>query len=165
MPALAYRVTKPSSEDQAIIDRVAEAVQKGHPIQTAGRMAGIGGSTASMWLLKGSQEIDRGEEHGSHVAFAEAVKQAEAELVDAMLTHIHDAAEADHKHWTAAMTLLERRSPGFSKNQRIEIEQHVTHHVELPAGPEQSLLEIVQKHITSGLPLLPAPGGTHSPDN
>ncbi len=144
MPTLAFRALTPKPTDQLIIDRVAEAVRKGHPLQTAGRLAGIGGSTASMWLLKGTEEVAAGEQ-GSHVAFAEAVKQAEAELVDSMLTHIQDAAESDHKHWPAAMTLLERRFPAdFGRNQRIEIEQNVTitHRVELGTAL-QSVLDMI----------------------
>ena len=81
------------------------------------------------------------------MAFAEAVKQAEAELVDSMLTHIQDAAESDHKHWPAAMTLLERRFPNdFGRNQRIEIEHNVnvTHRLELGSAEAAILARIVE---------------------
>ena len=149
----------PRPTDQRIIDRVVEATKLGHPIDTAGQLAGLGHDVARRWLVKGLQQLEDGDELGSHAAYAAAIKDAEAEMVDLQLHHV--ARDAANKGgWTAAMTLLERRRPrDFGRN--VQVEQHstltVTH--TLPEAPERALLELVR----DALPALP-PAPTIEPD-
>jgi len=117
----------PKPDDPDIIARVAEATAKGHPLATAGRMAGLGASVAQDWVHKGlllleaSPGVDPGE-LGPHAVFADAVKAAEATLVDSRLTRIDLAGEKGM--WAADMTLLERRFPGdFGRRSEARVEQ------------------------------------------
>ena len=87
------------------------------------------------------------------MGFASAFKQAEAELTDSLRGHIQDAAASGPKHWPAAMTLLERRVEGFSRNQKVEssVEVTVTHQLTMPDVAMNQLLEIVQTRLQQKL--------------
>jgi hypothetical protein len=146
MPALRTGTTLPRPTDPDIIARVAEATRKGHPITTAGTLAGIGAATATQWYSRGLEQLETDGELGSHALFALAVKQAEAELVDSQLGVIQDAGSKGM--WAAAMTLLERRFPqDFGRNQTVNVKQEsltVVLHGTLPPGAEHEL--IAQAH-------------------
>ncbi len=115
----------PRPGDPDIIKRFTSATRKGHPVATAATLAGIGGPTATQWLAAGNAELELakdGEELGSLARFAQAHKDALAELVDDRLGVIEDAAHAKGG-WVPAMTLLERRMPrDFGRNERLEVE-------------------------------------------
>ncbi len=157
MPTPKARPTRPHPDDPAIIERFSNAIRIGHPISTAAELAGIGDTTARRYLERGAAEAEA-EEQGSYRGFWEAFKQAEAAFIDENLQRIQVAAQ-EPKHWTAAMTLLERRRPqDFGRNQRIEIEsKSVVLHAALPALPEQQLLALLQAKLASGRKLLPPP--------
>ncbi|KKL14947.1 hypothetical protein LCGC14_2510530 [marine sediment metagenome] len=161
MPALAFRTTIPKPDDPRILNRMAEAIRKGHPIATAGTLAGIGETTAKDWYAAGEQALVQAETTGedpgalgSHALFASVVKQAEAELVDAKLGVIDEATRAKGG-WVAAMTLLERRRPrDFGKQQYLEVEQrNYNIHLTLPDGALPALLRLRGRE----LPQLPEP--------
>ncbi len=141
MPKLAYRVTMPKPDDPDIIRRFADATRKGHATATAAQLAGIGHATALQWLVAGNADLDAAQDGGvlgSHAGFALEHNQALADLVDAKLGQIHDAAASGPKFWPAAMTLIERRFPrDFGRNDRLEVEtKSVSVHVTLDALPE-----------------------------
>ena len=163
MPALATRSRLPRPDDPDIIQRVASAVERGHPIETAGKLAGLGLTVAWDWLKRGTEDIEAAppgtpvEELGSHAKFASAVKDAEARFVDAKLGIVNRCAEdGSSKAWLPAMTLLERRRPrDFGRNDRMEIDQRsllinvtVTDAV---SGPTLAkLLALAQRELQAG---------------
>ena len=170
MPALAARATMPRPGDTAIIAAFSNAIEQGHPIDTAATIAGIGAMTARDWITQGNAQLDADPdgarpvtELGSHAAFAAAHKQALAELVDAKLGQIHDAAASGPKFWPAAMTLIERRFPrDFGRNERLEIEQrsvnvNVTLEA-LPPGQREALIAALSR--TPPQALLAGPSDT-----
>ena len=155
----------PKPDDPDIVKRVTDATLLGHPIQTAGRMAGLGHTTAWEWLRKGTAllvehpEVDPAE-LGSHAVFADAVEKARAEMVDKQLRRI-DMAAKEPKNWPAAMTLLERRLPDdFGRNQRIEFNrtETVTHRLELGTAEAAILVRIAELEAENA-PLLTEGGG------
>ena len=127
MPALAERGRRPRPDDPGVLQRIERAAALGHPIQTAGRMAGLGHTTAWDWHRKGlamlndNPEVDP-RELGSHAVFADAFESGSAEMVDRKLAVINAATEeAPSKAWLPAMTLLERRRPqDFGRRDRAE---------------------------------------------
>lgn len=142
MPKLATRSTMPRPNDPDIIRRVAEAVRKGHPITTAGILAGLGDSVANYWWRTGCEQLEAGEEHGSHAPFARAVKRAQAEMLERCLVPINDQIEQGN--WVPGMTLAERRFPqDFGRNQTVSIKQETLTVIltgTLPPGAEAELL-------------------------
>ena len=150
MPALKSRSRMPRPDDPEILRSVAESTALGHPIQTAGRLAGLGHTTAWDWNRKGTAEIEANpdstpEELGALAVFADTVKRAEAQMVDIQLHHI--ARDAQNKGgWTAAMTLLERRRPkDFGRNVQVENNTTVTYVHELGPGASKA----IASHILS----------------
>ena len=146
MPALRTRTTMPKPSDPIIIARIATATQRGHPLHTAATLAGIGATTAKDWRTIGDEQLEAGDEHGSHAAFALALKQAEARLVARRLKRIDKAGQRGN--WAADMTLLERRFPqDFGRNQTVNVKTEslsVVLHGTLPPGAEHEL--IAQAH-------------------
>ena len=163
MPALAYRTTLPHPDDPDILQRVADATRKGHPLATAARLAGIGASTAQEWRATGNAMLQAHPftppgELGSHALFADAINQAEAEMVDAKLDEVNRDAALPGKGWTAAMTLLERRRPqDFARRTNVQVDQRtVSVNLTLPPAPEAELLQLVRARLEAGgTPLLP----------
>lgn len=127
MPALLYRTKMPKPDDPEILSRMAEATLAGHPLDTAGRLSGLGSSVAQDWYKQGSEALaaELGTEPsvlGSHAVFADCVNLASAQMVDAKLGVINEAT-LGKGGWVPAMTLLERRRPqDFGRFQRIEVE-------------------------------------------
>lgn len=163
MPKLATRTTMPKPNDPAIIARIAEATRKGHPITTAGVMAGLAPRTAAQWREQGEAEWEEGDELGSHVPLMLAVKQAEAELVDSQLDIVQDAGARGL--WAAAMTLLERRFPqDFGRNQTVHVKTEslsVVLHGTLPPGAEAELISQAHARLLArGTPQIEAGGGS-----
>lgn len=160
MPKLATRTTMPRPNDPDIIARVADATRKGHPITTAGTMAGIGASTGFTWLQAGQEELDAGQELGPHVGFLKAVKQAEADMVDSRLDVINEAG--DKGQWAAAMTLLERRMPdSFGRNQTVTVNQPSLAAALLDTLPLLAEAVLLQQRLDrlAALPRIEAGGG------
>jgi len=167
MPALASRATLPRPTDPDIIQRVTDAIRKGHPNRTASILAGLGPSTNTQWLAKGEDELaawDGTGEAGRYAKYALAVKLAEAEMVEQQLGVIQEATE---RAWQPAAWLLERRLPdSYALQQRVQIEQRsvsVTWNLDsLPAAQQaaiaQAVLDAVSAPATSPVtPLLTAP--------
>ena len=182
MPTLKTRTSMPKPNDPNILKGIAEATTLGHPIQTAGRLIGLGHTTAWDWLRKGTALLEASpdstpEELGSFAVFAVTVKDAEAKMVDKQLQYIQrDASQKGG--WTAAMTLLERRRPkDFGRNQQITVDTTVTYVHELGPGAEAAILarreelESLQgatETDTGGLPALPPaqqPDASHTDEN
>ena len=157
MPTLAYRTKMPRPDDPDILEAIYVDVTRGIPLRHAAVRAGISEWTAYGWVDQAKAEIgDGAEPHGelgSVALFGLMVKEANAACVDTEMTKW----DAGGKDWVGAATKLERRFPrDFGRNQRIEIEQHVTHHLELASGAEVELLGIVQAAL-SDQKLLKAP--------
>ncbi len=132
----------PKPDDPDILARFAEATRKGHPLATASTMAGLEASTGSHWRAVGEQQLEAGDEHGSHVLFVQTLRAAEAVFVDTRLDRI-DAAGAKG-NWAADMTVLERRRPqDFGRNQTVNVKQEsltVVLQGTLPPGAEHELI-------------------------
>lgn len=153
MPALAYRTSLPQPDDPLILERIADATRKGHAITTAGPCAGIGQTTSYEWYMRGQEDLAEAErqglsyeELGSHAKFAKAVKDAEAEMVEAKLSIVERDMAFPGKGWLAAMTLLERRRPqDFGRRDRLEVDQRsVSVSVNLTAQlPPSALAEVL----------------------
>lgn len=164
MPALAYRPSLPRPDDPTIIETVASAVERGHPIETAGRLAGLGKTVAWDWLRKGEEQLELTppgtpwEELGSHAKFASRVKDAEARFVDANLRFVNDARSPDAKGWLPAMTLLERRRPqDFGRKDRMDVQQtsvsvSVSLQAQLSPSDLASVLALAQQETQRLLP-------------
>ena len=58
MPALAVRTRLPRPDDPDILRRVADATRKGHSIETAGNLAGLGKTVAWDWLTRGEADLE-----------------------------------------------------------------------------------------------------------
>jgi len=179
MPHLAVRTSLPKPDDPDILRRIAEATRKGHSIETAGNLAGLGKTVAWDWLRQGSALLDAAppgipaEELGSHAVFAKAVRDAEAEMVDAKLDVIHeDMHRGNGKGWLPAMTLLERRRPqDFGRFQRIEVEQRTVTLSLTAQYPPEVLAFLAQRMLSEAtgggstpLPQLPDPAPTPDPE-
>ena len=155
MPALAARATMPRPGDTSIIAAFSNAIEQGHPINTAATIAGIGAMTARDWITQGNAQLDTDPdgarpvtELGSHAAFALAHNQALASFVGAKLDQVHDAAASGPKFWPAAMTLLERRMPrDFGRNDRLEVETKslavTVSYESLPPAQRQALIALL----------------------
>lgn len=166
MPALAHFATLPKPNDPQIQQAVIASIRLGHPIDTAGKLAGLGHTVAWDWLRKGLAQLEAGDEQGSHASFASAVKQAEAEMVDSKLKVIDEATKIPGKGWLPAMTLLERRRPkDFGRNQQIEVTSNstVTYVHELGPRAESAILArreelaALQETDTGGSEDIPTP--------
>jgi len=138
-----YRATLPRPDDPSIVSAIASAVRKGHPLSTAARLAGIHERTAQDWLAIGTRDLDDaqdGQEPGSHARFALAVKEAEAEMVEAKLSIVERDMATPGKGWLPAMTLLERRRPqDFGRFQRIEVDTTTTTTVRIELSAEAAI--------------------------
>ena len=144
----AYRSTLPKPDDPDIIERFADALTQGFPINDAATRAGIGAMTARDWLAAGEAQLAdyRGRlddeqairELGSHAYFASRAKQSEMAFVERNLAHVNGACAPDAKGWLPAMTLLERRRPAdFGRRDRLQVDQRsVSVNVSVTLGPE-----------------------------
>lgn len=169
MPALAHRAAMPRPDDPQLLQAIEASAALGHPIQTAGRMAGLGHTTAWDWHRRGlallEQHPDKDpRELGSHAVFADAFERGAAQLVQRKLEVVNAATEADpSKAWLPAMTLLERRRPqDFGRRDRLDVnQQSVTINVTLDAESLAASERVLAQLLARGLaptPQLP-PGG------
>ena len=175
MPALAYRTTIPKPDDPAILKAVYTARQRGHPQETAAQFACISQRTFEDWYRIGKEQLASAgdvrmteasaRELGPHALFAWTIKEADWEMVDDNLKHIH-AARAEN--WQAAMTLLERRRPDdFGRNQRITTESvniNVSVTAELTEAQTTELLAALAERSGQAR-TLPSIDNPHVPNN
>ena len=84
---------------------ILEAVRLGLPECRAAELCGLDPSTLAHWKARGREETS-----GPYFDFLMDMKGADAHCERALLTTVRKAAE-EPKHWTAAMTLLERKWP------------------------------------------------------
>ena len=164
MPKLAFRVTMPRPDDPVILDRIATATRRGHPLHTAATLAGIVGETARSWKVRGQEAMEQNpdtppQELGPHAVFAAVLNEAVAYLVAKRLKRIDKAGQRGN--WAADMTLLERRFPqDFGRNQTVSIKQEsltVVLQGTLPPGAEHELIaqayarsQAAQRRIEAG---------------
>lgn len=95
---------RPSKLSPDRIERLAEALRIGHTRATAAALAGVGESTLYAWLNAANQPDAAPE----FLDFLEAVKKAEVEAENSLVSLIRNSAE---KSWQAGAWLLERRYP------------------------------------------------------
>ena len=160
MPKLKSRPFLPRPDDPAILERIRDAIIKGHPLRTAATLAGLHEDTAYGWRSRGRADLetwDGERELSSHARFVLMLKEAEAACLDRCLDPVED--QIAKGNWVTGMTLAERRFPQeFGRSQRIEIEsKNISDNVSLPALPEQQLLALLQDKLASGQKLLPPP--------
>ena len=169
---LAYRTTTPSPDDPEVVAAIVQGYEHGLSMRATASSARIAQSTLEKWLYAGRDEVakfDAGqvEELGSHGRLCMEIERAYLSFETNRVSALYLGETQGGKGWIAALAWLRSRNAQWSETQKVE--SHATHdvnvYVELPAGPEQSLLGILQRHLTSGLPQLPAPGDTHSPKN
>ena len=181
MPKLAHRVTMPRPGDPRIIVAYADAIRDGHPLVTAATLAGISEATARLWLQHGIEEddaytatqdtdsdaYDADAVPGSHVAFARAVREAEADSVG---RHLSVFGEISNKpgHWQRSAWFLERKhADTFGLRQHTTLEQtvNVRHTITASLGPAQRAALaalLTDDNSTPDVPLLPAPADTNT---
>ncbi len=106
-PALKHK-GRPSKLTPLVQARLVEALRKGHAMNVAARLAGIGPTTFYTWLTKGKVSPQNPDPPRQFREFRECIKRAEAEAEDRLLTIVLAAAPSS---WQAAMCLLERRGP------------------------------------------------------
>ena len=112
---------------------IVEAVRQGNYMGTAARLARINPTTLHAWLRKGAHasenEIDYDTPEGAYRKLYEEVEYAAADFEAAMVSQVRRAAlDEDPKHWTAAMTILERTRPekfGRHDKQTLEVSSPV----------------------------------------
>lgn len=84
---------------------ILEAVRLGLPEGRAAELCGLDPSTLAHWKARGREE-----DAGPYYDFLMDLKEADAHCERALLSVVRKAAESE-RHWTAAMTLLERKWP------------------------------------------------------
>ena len=172
MPALAHRATLPRPDDPDILHRIIRALAKGHPLETAGHLAGLGTRVAHEWFALGRQALEDAPpgtppvELGRHAVFADAVKRGEAAALEKHLS-VFNVPDPRPGHWQRSAWMLERRFGNtYSLQQRVHVEQRsvsVTWNLDsLPAAQQaaiaQAVLDAVSAPATSPVtPLLTAP--------
>lgn len=115
-----------------LIEDLCGYIREGNFLGTACTRVGLSPRTVSMWLRKGTQEMDAGNWDGLHVEFTQAVRQAEADRQAMLMDCVVDAAKhrdwktGDPKHWTAATWILERTDPAtFGQKIRMHVEHEL----------------------------------------
>lgn len=93
---------------KSVQDRVILALKGGNYFNTACRYAGISPATGYDWMARGESESPRRCKSAMYVAFAEAVRAAEAETEVRMVAQWQQKMPDD---WRAIQTFLERRYP------------------------------------------------------
>ena len=71
MPKLKMRPFLPRPDDPDILERIRDAITKGHPLRTAATLAGLHEDTAYGWKSRGKADLDAwdgGSELSSHAA-------------------------------------------------------------------------------------------------
>ena len=105
-------IGRPSKLTPAVQEAIVEGVRLGMSLSSAAERVGVAAATANDWMRRGEGRHRQKPPTPSFVAFAAAVKRAEAELEATMLERVHAAAlSGQPQTWQAAMTLLERRFP------------------------------------------------------
>lgn len=99
---LSRTIGRPSKLTSGCLERLTNALRAGHTRATAASLAGIGEFTLYAWLQAANQRDAAPE----LVDFLEAIRKAEFEGEDALVSIIRNAAE---KTWPAAAWILERR--------------------------------------------------------
>jgi len=98
--------------NQDIINRISEAIKKGHFIEDACILAGVSKQAYYTWLERATQTIELGqeipEEDKVYVDFHYAVQKAEAELKDRIYVEIQDMV-AKRNSWEGQFRFLESR--------------------------------------------------------
>ena len=98
--------------NEAIKNRIVEALVKGHFISEACSLAGISVDTFYRWYNLGVE----GDQVYSE--FSDAIDEAQAQAITDALTDIREAGRDD---WRASAWFLERRSRKWAKNLEVEI--------------------------------------------
>ncbi len=106
-PALQHR-GRPTKLTPLIVDRLVDALRKGHAHAVAARLAGVGPTTFQTWLAQGQVTPANPNPAPAFRDFRDRIKSAEAEAEDRLLGIVLAAAPTS---WQAAMTILERRWP------------------------------------------------------
>lgn len=99
------RKTKLSPEVQA---KVVEALEQGNYFNTACRYAGIAPATGEDWKARGEDEQPRRRKDPIYVAFAQAVRAAEAKVQVEMIKRWQRQMPED---WRAIESFMKRRYP------------------------------------------------------
>ena len=122
---------------------ICEAIAKGHTREMAAKMAGVSVDTFYKWMQKG-----RKQKSGKYFQFFQAVKEADYEAEDFLLQKVVKAADM---HWSAAMTILERRWPEkWAKREYVESKQEISFPLprEVSVDEAQEAKEIIRKIAT-----------------
>lgn len=110
-----------------VADRIVDAIRRGTPLRFACEAAGVSYDTALRWLRIGHGATGDGwtptpATRRRYEGFASAVERAQAEAVDAAVSHVERAGQGD---WRAAAWLLERRWPE-TFGQKSTVKVHAT---------------------------------------
>lgn len=119
------------------VERICDALRRGHTRHTACKLAGIAHPTLSMWMSKGDTE-EQTEQTRPYVAVRCAVLLAESEAEDTSIRSVRDASAQDWK--AAAWWLSRRHSDAWAERSRMgESSGHgvtINVGIALPSGKE-----------------------------
>lgn len=117
----AYNVIKgcPKKLTLEFKDAFCECVRQGMNHRAAALKCGLGRDTIQDWTANFKFNPNCPAEI---IELFEEAEIARANMQSEMLQHIHDAAAADTKHWTAAAWILERTDPEqFGRNRDVTV--------------------------------------------
>jgi hypothetical protein len=89
----------------AVHKTLVKAAREGLPKNRTCHLVGIDTSTLWHWIDRGEQGIE------PYAALVRDLERAETEFEQEMVSLVAEAARADPRNWTAAMTILERKHP------------------------------------------------------
>jgi hypothetical protein len=96
----------PTKFNKALGKQICAGIERGLYRRRAAALVGVGDTTLSEWMNKGTQEPKK---YAAMAQFVRDMEQAEAVFVDRHITQIQKAA--DKGDWKAASWLAERRRP------------------------------------------------------
>ena len=172
MPPLgqfSYRGHSPKPDDPKILASITNSQHHGYSHRVTASRAEIAKDTLTNWLNLGRAELrawDQSEADYSELGklgrfaarFESAAAECEAGNTDAIVESIHNSKVA----FVPALIMNKARNPAdWLEARQVEIKQDVrVTFPQLPAMPEQQLLELVQSKLTSGQKLLPPADGS-----
>lgn len=114
-PEPAKKTGRPTECTPELTQKFAVALGKGMPRDLACDLLRIHRATFYDWMAKGADGVH------PYADFADAIKEAEGQLVSDCLDAIVEAGSGDNAQWQARAWLLERRHTAMFGRSRVEV--------------------------------------------
>ena len=103
-------------------EKAVQLAREGNYRTTIGKALGVHPDSFFRWLGIGRDDLEA--ERDTELArFVEAFEEAEAQWEVEKVSQINSAAASDSKHWTAAMTMMERKFPDrWGRREHVTVE-------------------------------------------